>query len=78
MFAVLRNVPGYTRVRERIYHIVSNNRPYIQRIIGTKPPAEGYYEYELILPKNRYRNKVAKQGRELPRVCIPAAQQCVV
>lgn len=44
VFAVLRNVPGYPEARERLYHTVSNNRPYIQKVIGTEPPAQGYDE----------------------------------
>lgn len=41
-FALFRQVPGYPVFRERLYHEVSKNRPWIQKIIHSEPPAEGY------------------------------------
>ena len=41
-FAVLRRVPGYPTARERLYRLVSDNRPWIQKVVGSEPPAEGY------------------------------------
>lgn len=42
VFAVLRRVPGYPDARERLYHLVSENRYTIANVIGREPPARGY------------------------------------
>ena len=41
-FAIFRQIPGYSAFREWLYQEVSKNRPWIQKAIHSKPPAEGY------------------------------------
>ncbi len=41
-FFILGQIPGYPAFREWLYHMVSENRPWIQKLIRSEPPAEGY------------------------------------
>jgi hypothetical protein len=41
VFFVLGQVPGYPAFREWLYGVVSKNRPWLQKVIHSEPPAEG-------------------------------------
>jgi predicted DCC family thiol-disulfide oxidoreductase YuxK len=42
VFAAFRKVPGYASFREELYHLVSNNRPWLEELLHSDPPAEGH------------------------------------
>jgi hypothetical protein len=42
VFFVFNQLPGYPDFREWLYHTVSKNRPWIQKVIHSEPPAEGH------------------------------------
>lgn len=41
-FMIFRQIPGYPKFRERLYDVVSDNRPWIMKVFHSEPPAQGY------------------------------------
>jgi predicted DCC family thiol-disulfide oxidoreductase YuxK len=40
LFVVFRLVPGYTKIRERLYHWVADHRAWFGELLSAEPPVE--------------------------------------